>query len=124
MNQRRAVGGKNPVKLLLGDGAQRQHVAAPGVGEQNIESSLFFSNLRVNLIQIGHSGDVRADSYRRGANVCPRSIQFGLTTSGDIDLRSLRRQLLCRCETNTGAAAGHQSDFSCKRCIHTHNLLL
>ena len=58
--------------------------AAPALANEHRVVPLL-SNLRVNRIQIGHSGDVRADSYRRGANVCPRGIQFGLTTSGDID---------------------------------------
>ncbi len=47
------VSAENPVKLLFGDRAQRQHIAATGIGEQDIKTAFIFCYPGINLIQIG-----------------------------------------------------------------------
>lgn len=46
------VSAENPVKLLFGYRAQRQHIAATRIGEQNIEAAFFFGYPGIDLVQV------------------------------------------------------------------------
>ncbi len=90
--------------MLFADGPQRLHVAASGVGKQNVQPPDLFRNLGIDRVQIRQLRGIGTNAGCRRADGLNRCVQLGLATPGNKHLRALRRQHLCGCQTNAACA--------------------
>ena len=104
--------------MFLGDRAQREHVAAAGVGKEDIQSAGGFRDLCVHRIEIGEHRGVGTDGRGSRADGFDGGVQFGLAAAGDEDAGTLRGEFLCGAEADAGAAAGDQCNFTSEGLVH------
>jgi len=104
--------------VLLGDGAQRQHVAAAGIGEQHVQAAGLACDLRIHRVQFAEHRGVGADAGGVGADRVDGRVQLGLAAAGDEDLGALGGQFLGGAEADARAAPGHQGDLSFELPVH------
>src|SRR6202166_430267 len=73
------------VKTCFGDRAERQQFTHAGVGEQNVDPSLFSLDPLKQAVEIGEIGDVAANADSIGADLCHGCVELVLAPSGDED---------------------------------------
>ncbi len=104
--------------MLLGDRAERQHIAAAGIGEQHVEAAGLFLDLRVHRIQLDQFRGIAADADGAVADGLHRGIEFRLPAPADEDLRAFVGQNLRRSEADACGAAGDQRHSVVKFVAH------
>src|SRR5579863_1604697 len=98
--------------MLFGDATKRRHVADARVGEDDIEASLLFADLREDPVQIRQFGYVSLDGGDVGTDGCDRSIQLRLPAASDVDIGAFLHELLCSRKADAGAATRDESDLT------------
>src|ERR1700691_1301757 len=77
------------VKTRFGDRAERQQFTHAGVGEQNVDPSLFSLDPLEQSVEIGEIGDVAANADSIGADLRHACVELVLAPSGDEDRSAL-----------------------------------
>src|SRR5260370_6848026 len=93
----------------LGGGGE---MGAGGIGEQDVELALFALDLSEEAIEIGEVRDVSLYAGDSCADLLHRRGQLCLAASGDEDVSAFGHKAFCGGQTDAGAAAGDECDFS------------
>src|SRR4029077_15654672 len=96
----------------------------PGIREHNIESALFFLDLREETIKVAKIRHVSLYARYISADFLYLLGQLRLTSARDEDIRAFVDKRFCRSETNPACAASNQCDFSFKSAHVLPSLIL
>src|SRR5579862_1299864 len=112
------------IEMFFGDVAEGNEFADAGVGEDNIDSSLHFADGVVEMIKIGHFGDVAPNASRIGTDCLHGLVEFLLATPRDEDIASFFDEEFCRCQPNPFCSAGDDGGLAFKLSDHRLSPLL
>ncbi|RBL83813.1 hypothetical protein DDE05_27940 [Streptomyces cavourensis] len=112
------VRAEDAIEMRFGDRAQRQHVAAAGIGKQDVEPAGAFGDLCVDAIKVAQHRGVGANARGCATETGHGGIEFRLAASGDEDARALCRQFLSGGQADARGAAGDQCDLAIELLIH------
>src|SRR5690606_37824763 len=110
------------VKVLLGDLLQRHECAAPGVGEEDVETARLRTDRSKDAIEVGGLRDVTLKRRRLRTQLARGSLELCLAPPGDEDKCALGDEASRRGKAKAAAATGDQGDlagqFRIDRLIH------
>jgi hypothetical protein len=106
------VGADDAVDVLLSDRAERDPLNDGGIGEDDVDASLFPADLPVDPVEVPGLGDVPLDGGDAGSGGRRRSVQFRLAAAGDVDLGALPGELSGGGQADAGAAARDEGDLA------------
>src|ERR1700688_275403 len=112
------------VEMLFGNGGEGNKFANPGVGENDIDAPVHFSDGLVETIKIIHFGNISLNARTVAADCLYRLVEFLLAAARDEDIRTLLGEQLCRSQPNPFSAAGDESDLVFKLFGHSFFPLL
>src|ERR1700730_18180946 len=98
--------------MLFGDGPKGNKFGNTGVGENNIESTLYLSDGLVKTIKVGQFGNVSLNTGNIGADCLSGLVEFLLSAARDEDISALFDEKLCGSQSNPFCAAGDDSDLA------------
>src|SRR5262249_13578567 len=108
----RHVGPEDAVDVLPRDRAERNPLNDAGIGEDDVDASLFLANLPVDPVEVFGLGDVPLDGSHAGSAGRRCSVQFWLATAGDVDLGTLPGEFSGGGQADAGAAARDEGDLA------------
>src|SRR5216683_3618668 len=92
--------------MLFADGPKGNKFANAGVGENNIDSSLYLSDGLVKTIKVSQLGNVSLNSRHVGADCLHGLVEFFLAAARDEDIGTLFDEPLCSSQPNPFRPAG------------------
>src|SRR6266404_6257981 len=92
--------------MLFGDGPKGNKFANAGVGENNIDSPLHFSDGLVKTIKVRQLGNVSLNSRNVGADCFHGLVEFLLAAARDEDIGTLFDEKSCSSQPNPFCPAG------------------
>src|SRR5580658_7109666 len=110
------------VEMFFGDVAEGNEFADAGVGEDNIDSSLHFSDGLVEKIKIGHFGNVALNAGRIGTDCFHGLVELLLAAPGDEHISTFIDEQLCGCQPNPFCSASDDGDLAFE--LFRHCLIL
>src|SRR5579862_1744154 len=110
--------------MFFGDVAEGNEFADAGVGEDNMGSPLHFADGLVEMIKIGHFGDVAPNAGRIGTDCLHGLVEFLLATPRDEDIASFFDEEFCCCQPNPFCSSRDDSGLAFKFSGHRLSLLL
>jgi hypothetical protein len=96
--------------VLLGDRAERDPLNNGGIGEDDVDASLFLADLPVDPVQVLELGDVPPDGGDAGSDGRRRSVQFRLTAAGDVNPGAFPGELSGGGQADAGAGRSSNID--------------
>src|SRR5207237_9881538 len=106
------IGVENYVEMLLGDFAEAAEPVIPRIDLQYVEAPRRGLDRLVNAVEVVEVRNIAWNGGGAAADRGNRLVQLGLTTPGDKHARAFLGETLGDAESDPGAAAGHQSDFT------------
>ena len=100
------------VELCLGDRPERGERAAPGVGEEDVQTPLLLLDGGVEPVEVVHFRGVRLDRGDVPADHPSGGVQFRQAAPGDEDVGALLHKPLCRGQADAAGPPGDEGDLS------------
>src|SRR5271154_2483535 len=100
--------------MLLRELFQGSEFGNAGVGENDIDTPLHFTNGLVKAIKVGEFGNVSPNSRHVAANGLHGLVEFLLATARDEDIGTLPNEELCRSQSDPRRAARDNGDLTCQ----------
>src|SRR6267378_3980378 len=110
--------------MLFGDGPKGNKFTNAGIGENNIDSPLHFSDGLVKTIKVSQLGNVSLNSRNVGADCLHGLVEFLLAAARDEDMGTLFDEELCRSQSNPFCAAGDDGGLAFELLGHCLSPLL
>ena len=99
------------VKMFFGDVAEGHEFADAGVGEDNIHSSLHFSDCLIEKVKIGHFGNVALNAGRIGTDCLYGLVELLLAAPCYENISTFIDEQFCSCQSNPFCSAGDDGDL-------------
>src|SRR5580700_3915505 len=100
------------VEMFFGDVGEGDEFANAGVGEDNIDASLHFSDSLVEMIKIGHLGNVAPNAGRIGTDCLNGLVELLLAAPRDENISAFIDEQFCRCQPNPFCSASDDGDLT------------
>src|SRR6266853_6773891 len=110
--------------MLFGDGPKGNKFTNAGIGENNIDAPLHFSDGLVKTIKIGQLGNVSLNSRNVRADCLHGLVEFLLAAARDEDIGTLVDEKFCRSQPNPFCPAGDDGGLAFELFAHCLSPLL
>src|SRR5580704_2573918 len=104
--------------MSFGDFSEGNEFTDAGVGENNIDLSLHFADCLVEMIKIGHFGNVSPNTGRIGADCLHGLVEFLLAAPCDENISTFIDEPLCSCQPNPFCSPGDDGDLAFELFCH------
>src|SRR5260370_12875378 len=98
--------------MLFSDRYEGNQIGESRVGEDDVEASLFFADLRENPVKVRELGDVDLDGCDVRTGGGHRGIKVRLPPAGDVDIGAFFDELPCRGKTDAGTASSDEGNLT------------
>ena len=103
---------EHAVEELFVDSVEVSVLEAAGVGEDDVEASFFFFDLREEAVKVFQAGYVTLYGRDVGADLFDGRVQLGLIASGDEDVGAFADETFGSGQAYAAVASGDECDFA------------